>query len=76
MYMSYCFRWSQVMYMSYVLNYRLVKDQSLDNPNNMGPANPLDDSIFVGYVSDNEWQKSYVTVSKGYVCNIVDNFPF
>ena len=52
------------MYMSYVLNYRLSRDQVSDAPEKISSGNPLDDSIFVGYVSDKEWQKNFVTVSK------------
>ena len=53
------------MYMSYVLNYRLARDQCAEQIDVLKPVNPLDDSIFVGYVSDKEWQRNYVTVSKG-----------
>ena len=53
-------RWSQVMYMSYVLNYRVLRDYSRDKliplPNKT-IAN-VEDCLFVGYASDKEWENN------------------
>lgn len=59
-------RWSQVMYMSYVLNYRVTKDHSREKIHPIQVpriAAIADDSLFVGYASDKEWEKNTVSLS-------------
>lgn len=53
-------RWSQVMYMSYVLNYRVMRDHSRDKLMPLPSKNALgmEDCLFVGYASDKEWEKN------------------
>jgi chitin synthase len=65
-------RWSQVMYMSYVLNFRNVRETRLTLRNPDEPPMPdsfIDDSLFVGYSSDKEWEKnnSALTTTKKHV---------
>ena len=58
-------RWSQVMYMSYVLNFRVLKDLSR---NHVSPEDDrshyMDDSMCVGYASDREWERNIKTLSQ------------
>ncbi len=53
-------RWSQVMYMSYVLNYRVLRDHSRDKlpPIPKATVANVEDCLFVGYASDKEWEKN------------------
>ena len=54
-------RWSQVMYMSYVLNFRVLRDYSREKMSKLlSDQTNIDDSIFVGYASDKEWTKNTV----------------
>nr|AHX26703.1 chitin synthase [Owenia fusiformis] len=56
-------RWSQVMYMSYVLNFRVLRDSSKDKSQVKNKVKDSDDSLFVGYSSDKEWRKNANTLS-------------
>ena len=57
-------RWSQVMYMSYVLNFRVMRDHSRDKQQMMRPRLfTHEDSMFVGYASDKEWEKNLATLN-------------
>ncbi|XP_013417859.1 uncharacterized protein LOC106178970 [Lingula anatina] len=59
-------RWSQVMYMAYILNYRLMRDISKDIAQGLikGKHNNADDSLYVGYASDQEWRTNTATLTK------------
>ena len=51
-------RWSQVMYMSYIVNFRVLRDLSTDLRMCWNTEKHVDDSILVGYASDREWRKN------------------
>ena len=64
-------RWSQVMYMSYILNYRMMRDVQ---PDKLGPLlsrtmRGTDESIFVGYASDKEWEKNFAALNNKHLGN-------
>ena len=57
-------RWSQIMYMSYVLNYRVPKNCASGAVHFKAEGTEhIDDSLFVGYASDTEWNKNTLTLS-------------
>ena len=58
-------RWSQVMYMSYVLNFRVLRDQSKEKllPVRTRATTLVDDAMLVGYASDKEWKKNTAQVN-------------
>ncbi len=68
-------RWSQVMYMSYVLNYRVLRDHSREKviPIQHERITAIaDDTLFVGYASDKEWEKNTAALSSREL-NLQDN---